>query len=129
MLANEPVAVRDDGQLVLVVMCQLAAVAMVLACSVLFVPELATAVAMGSFAAVAPSAIVALVMRRAKPNLVVVYAMMRSLLVAIVVVSTFIVVQPATLAYFAGAGIGVALIALMPLVFARRAARLTSTER
>ncbi|MYD44079.1 MAG: hypothetical protein F4W90_09350 [Gammaproteobacteria bacterium] len=117
MLETESVAVRDDGQLVLVVMCQLAAVAAVLACSVLFFPNLATAIAMGTFAAVAPSAVIALLATRSKPSVVVFFAMARLGLVALTVVLAFFILQPHAVAYFAGVGVGVLLIAFLPLGF------------
>ncbi len=109
------VASRDDGRIVLYALCQLALVAVLLGVCTWIVPVLATAITLGALAAVAPNAIVALCMQRARANAFVMYAMLRSALVAMTVLGGFLSLGPPAVPYFLGVVMGVVVIAFTPI--------------
>ena len=98
------------------ILCQTAIVAVVVAVSALFVPTMAVSIAMGALAVVLPNALIGLSIRRAGAGAVVVYAMLRSLVVASVVVVAYLAFELMAGPYLAGAGIGIALVVFVPIV-------------
>ena len=116
VLVSETVATRDDGRLVLFILYQMTIVAVTTALCALWLPILAVPVALGAAAVVLPNALVALLIRQASRRAVVVYAMARSLVVGSTVFVGFVVLEPNVLPYLSGAGVGFALVALVPVI-------------
>ena len=115
MLVSSSGASRDDRRLVLFVLCQLAAVAVVLAICSIAVPVSAPYVAVGALAVVLPNSVITLIMRNANPGALVMFAMLRSLVVAFAVIVCFLVLEPMSAPYLIGAGLGIAVITFVPI--------------
>ena len=100
----------------LFVLCQLAVVAVVLALCALAVPVSASFIASGALVVVIPNAAITLLMRRANAGALVMLAMVRSFVIAITVIAAYLLLEPLTLPYFIGAGVGLAVITFVPIV-------------
>ena len=115
MLASYSGASRDDRRFVLFVLCQLAVVAVLLALCSLTVPVQAPQIALGALAVVVPNSAITLIMRNMNPGALVMFAMLRSFVVAFAVILGFLVLEPLVVPYFIGAGIGVSVITFVPI--------------
>ena len=99
----------------LFVLCQLAVVAVTLAICALTVPAQAPYITIGALAVVVSNAVITLIIRNANPGALVMFAMLRSFVVAFAVILGFLVLEPLTMPYFIGAGIGIAVITFVPI--------------
>lgn len=115
MLASSSGASRDDGRLVLFVLCQLGVVAVILALCSLTLPVQASSIAIGALAAVVPNALITLIMRNANPGVLVMFAMLRSFVVAFALILGFLVLEPLAMPYLIGAALGIGVITFVPV--------------
>ena len=99
----------------LFVLCQLAIVAVVLALCSLAIPVSAPYLAIGALAVVLPNAVITLIMRNANPGTLVMFALLRSFVVAFAVIVCFLVLEPMSAPYLIGAGLGIAVITFVPI--------------
>ena len=99
----------------LFVLCQLAVVAVLVALCALLVPVQAPYIAIGALAVVLPNSIITLIMRNASPGALVMFAMLRSIVIAFAVISVFLVLKPEPIAFLIGAGLGIAVMTFVPI--------------
>lgn len=99
----------------LFVLCQLAVVAVVLALCLLTVPVYAPYVTIGALAVVVPNSGITLIMQRASPGALVMFAMLRSLVIAFAVICVLLMLKPATMPYLIGVGLGLAVMIVVPI--------------
>lgn len=99
----------------LFVLYQLAVVAVLLALCSLTLPVQAPSITIGALAVVIPNAACTLIMRNASPGALVMFAMLRSIVVASAVILGFLVLEPLAMPYLIGAGLGIAVITFVPI--------------
>lgn len=99
----------------LFVLCQLVAVAVVLALSALTVPVHAPYVTIGALAVVLPNSVITLIMRNANPGALVMFGMLRSIVIAFAVICVLLLFKPATMPYLIGAGLGIVVMTFVPI--------------
>ena len=93
----------------------MAVVAVVLVLCSLAVPVYAPYVTIGALAVVVPNSGVTLIMQRASPGALVMFAMVRSVVMAFAVVCALLVFKPATMQYLLGVGLGLAVTIVVPI--------------
>ena len=99
----------------LFVLCQFAVVAVALVLCALTIPGQAPAIAIGLLAVVVTHSVITLMMRRANPGALVFLALLRSFVVAFVVILGVLVLEPQKMPYLIGAGVGIGVITFVPI--------------
>ena len=99
----------------LFVLCQLFVAAVVLALCALVAPVPTPSIVIGLLAVVVPNAVFTFILRNANPGALVMFAFIRSFIVAISVILGGVLFKPIITPYFIGVGGGIAVITFVPI--------------